>query len=70
MTNIMKLRYRHYRRHAGVFYLFDNLTGMQESLNTKDSREAARLLHAKNEALVNPQVNRQKTALVWPSAIR
>ncbi len=55
----MKQRYRLYRRHAGVFYLFDNLTGKRESLNTKDSREATRLLHAKNEALVNPQVNRQ-----------
>ncbi len=59
MTNIMKQRYRLYRRHAGVFYLFDNLTGKRESLNTKDCREAGRLLHAKNEAQVNPQINRQ-----------
>lgn len=59
MTNIMKQRFRLYRRQRGVFYLFDNLTGKRQSLNTKDNQEAIRLLHAKNEALVNPQVNRQ-----------
>ena len=58
MTNDMKQRYRLYRRQGGVFYLFDNLTGKRESL-TKDNQEATRLLHAKNEALVNPHVNRQ-----------
>ncbi len=59
MTQIMNQRYRIYRRQAGVFYLFDRVTGKRESLNTKDVREATRLLHAKNEATANPQINRQ-----------
>ena len=59
MTQIMKQRYRIYRRQAGVYYLLDSVTGKRESLNTKDSREATRLLHAKNEAQANPQINLQ-----------
>lgn len=59
MTKIMNQRYRLYRRHAGVYYLFDRVTGKRESLNTKERQEAARLLHAKNEALANPQINLQ-----------
>ncbi|HOX04554.1 MAG TPA: tyrosine-type recombinase/integrase [Candidatus Paceibacterota bacterium] len=55
----MNPRYRLYRRRRGVFYLFDRVTGKRESLDTRDAREAARLLHAKNEATANPQINRQ-----------
>jgi hypothetical protein len=59
MNEIMKPRYRIYRRQGGVFYLFDRHTGKRESLETADEAEARRLLHAKNEALQHPLINRQ-----------
>ena len=52
-------QYRIYRRKNRVFYLQNNRTGKQTSLNTKDKREAQRLLHAKNEAIVQPALNLQ-----------
>ena len=45
----MKLAFRLYRR-GGVYYCQHNETGRQESLRTSDAGEAARLLHARNEA--------------------
>ena len=45
----MKLAFRLYRR-GGVYYCQHNQTGRQESLRTSDAGEAARLLHARNEA--------------------
>jgi hypothetical protein len=47
-----------YRRGA-VFYAQNNETGEQESLGTKDRREAARILHAKNEPQRNAALNLQ-----------
>jgi integrase len=58
MHAIMKPRYRLYRRHQGVFYLFDRESGRRSSLGTSDPHVATRLLHAKNEAQQNPQINR------------
>src|ERR1035438_4699601 len=45
----MKLAFRLYRR-GGVYYCQHNQTGRQESLRTADAGQAARLLHARNEA--------------------
>ena len=59
MKEIMKPRYRIYRRQGGVFYLFDRHTGKRESLETADQAAAQRLLHAKNEAQQQPLINRQ-----------
>jgi integrase len=59
MNEIMKARFRIYRRERGAFYLFDRQTGKRESLETADAGEAARLLHARNEAQQQPLVNRQ-----------
>jgi hypothetical protein len=59
MNEIMKPRFRLYRRHAGVFYLFDRLTGKRESLETSDPAAAKRLLHSRNEAQQQPLINRQ-----------
>jgi integrase len=59
MTVLMKQRYRLYRRQRGVFYVFDNVTGKRESLETEDEATAKRLLHAKNEAQQQPFINRQ-----------
>lgn len=36
MTEIMKPRFRLYRRKRGMFYLFDRITGKRESLETAD----------------------------------
>src|SRR6185436_2578580 len=56
----MKNRYRLYRRRmGGVFYVHDSETGKQESLGTRDRREAATLLNARNEAVRQPQLNLQ-----------
>jgi integrase len=55
----MKQRYGILKRPWGVFYAKDKLTGKQESLGTRSKQEALRLLHAKNEALVQPMINRQ-----------
>ena len=59
MSEIMKPRYRIYRRQGGLFYLFDRHTGKRESLQTADEAAARRLLHAKNEAQQQPLINRQ-----------
>ena len=61
-------QYRIYRRKNRVFYLQDNRTGKQTSLNTKDKREAQRILHAKNEATAQPTLNLQ-IARVYLTAV-
>ena len=48
-----------FRRNGGVYYTFDNETKKQYSLDTKDKHEAIRLLHAKNESHIQPQINLQ-----------
>ena len=56
----MKPRFKLYRRKlGGRFYVQDNQTNKQESLNTKDRDEAVTLLHARNEAARQPQLNLQ-----------
>jgi integrase len=55
----MKQRYRLFQRGGGVFYSFDNHSGKQISLRTRDFAEAKRLLNAKNEAELQPAINRQ-----------
>src|SRR3954469_2730289 len=54
----MKKRYRLFRR-QGTFYLQDSTTGQQKSLRTKSREDAERLLHAQNEAHVQPAFNLQ-----------
>jgi hypothetical protein len=52
------MKQRHYLfKRAGTFYLLDGATGKQQSLKTRDKTEAERLLHARNEASVNPGMN-------------
>ena len=55
----MKLKYRLFRRHSGIYFCEDRETGKQESLRTKHKTEAIRLLNAKNEARENPLLKRQ-----------
>ena len=56
----MKTRFRLYRRHkGGRYYIHDETTGKQESLHTSDRPVALRLLHAKNEAVLQPAMNLQ-----------
>jgi|GEM_PF-1464073 len=56
----MKTRFRLYRRRrGGRYYIHDALTGKQESLQTSDRLAAIRLLHAKNEAVLQSAMNLQ-----------
>jgi hypothetical protein len=55
----MKNTYRLYKRKNGFFYLHDNDSGAQKSLDTKDSAEAKKLLNAENEARQNSTLNLQ-----------
>jgi integrase len=56
----MKTRFRLYRRNrTGRYYIHDETTGKQESLHTNSRPEAIRLLHAKNEAVLQPAMNLQ-----------
>lgn len=54
----MKRRYRLYRRND-IFYLWDNLTGKRESLETTDADEAEQVLSARNQAQRRPEVSFQ-----------
>jgi len=44
-------------RRGNVFWCQNNATGKQESLETRDRKVALRLLHAKNEAALQPFLN-------------
>jgi len=55
----MKSCYWLFRRRNGVFYYEDTLTGKQESLGTRDRKEAKRLIHAHTEAQQQPRLNLQ-----------
>jgi hypothetical protein len=56
----MKQKFRLYRRgNSGRYYIHDGATGKQESLHTNDRAAALRLLHAKNEAVLQPAMNLQ-----------
>ncbi len=52
----MKNSYRLYRR-KGIYYVHDAETGKQESLGTRDRKEAERIAMAKNEARDNKLLN-------------
>jgi integrase len=54
----MQQVFRLYRR-GKRFYCYDKRRGAGESLQTADAQEAARIVHAKNEALQLPQINLQ-----------
>src|ERR1035437_10086923 len=54
----MNQRFIMFRRGA-VFYCEDTETGQQLSLRTRDKAAAGTLLHAKNESLRQPVLNRQ-----------
>src|SRR5437762_12039758 len=56
----MKRRFTLYRRKlGGMFYIEDTQTRKQESLGTKDRREAESLLNTRNEAARQPHLNLQ-----------
>jgi hypothetical protein len=56
----MKQKFRLYRRgNSGRYYIHDDATGKQTSLHTSDRATALRLLHAKNEAVLQPAMNLQ-----------
>jgi integrase len=56
----MRQRFRLYRRgNNGRYYIHDDLTGKQESLQTSDRAAALRVFHAKNEATLQPSINLQ-----------
>jgi len=52
---------------GGMFYCKDSRTGSRTSLETKSRQEAVRLIQHKNEAEVNPTINR-KIGLSYLSA--
>lgn len=54
----MKRRFSLYLRN-GTYYCQDTLTGKQQSLRIKDRATAERLLHARNEAELQPAINLQ-----------
>lgn len=54
----MKNRFRLFKRN-NTYYCQDTDTGKQTSLRTKDRVAAGRLIHAKNEALLQPALNLQ-----------
>ena len=58
---VVKNRYRSVKvgSRGGTFYCEDTNTGKRKSLRTKDEAEAERLVHAKNEAVRQPQINRR-----------
>jgi hypothetical protein len=68
----MKPRFKLYRRKlGGTFYVQDNQTNKQESLNTRNRDEAVTLLHARNEAARQPQLNLQiAKAYSWTFRVR
>ena len=59
MRTDVKIRFRMFRRKNGSFYFEDTESGKQLSLGTKNRKQAERLIHAKNEAHVQPSLNLQ-----------
>lgn len=53
----MHNKYRLFRRNGGVYYWQEIATGIQGSLKTKNKKEAALLLTAKNESTRVPVIN-------------
>ena len=59
MDEVMKNRYRTFKRGNGLWYAHDNHTGKQESLRTRRETDADLIVQAKNESLRQPQINLQ-----------
>jgi integrase len=55
----MRNKFRLYPRGNGVYYIQNNETKAQESLWTRDRLTAERLFNARNEAHLQPQINRE-----------
>jgi len=55
----MNCQFRTFRRASGVWYIENTATRQQESLRTRDTDEAERLLMARNEAHRQPAINMQ-----------
>jgi hypothetical protein len=53
----MENRYRVYRRDNGIHYIEDVVTKQQESLRTRDKKQALVLLVARNQAAAQPALN-------------
>jgi hypothetical protein len=49
--------FRIFKKASGIFFIQDRATGRQESLRTRDKREAERLLNARNDAAAQPLLN-------------
>jgi hypothetical protein len=60
----MKNRYRMFQR-GSVFYAHDSVTAKQESLRTRDRKEAVRILQAKNETHRQPMLHMQLARAYW-----
>ena len=54
---MQRQRYRLFRRKNDIYYAFENGTGRQSSLFTKDRGEATGLFAAKNQATAQPILN-------------
>jgi integrase len=48
-----------FQRSSGIFFLENDVTRKQESLRTRDKATAKRILHARNEAHLQPAINLQ-----------
>lgn len=61
----MKQRYRVFRRGWGTYYVEDIQTKKQESLHTRDKKEAFRLVAARNETDTAPAFSLQLARVYW-----
>jgi len=61
----MNDRYRVFRRAWGLYYCEDLHTGKQQSLKTRDKREAFRLVAAKNETDAAPAFSHHLARVYW-----
>jgi hypothetical protein len=59
MSNIVKLRYRLFKRRNGIFFIEDRVNRKQVSLQTRDKAAAQRIFHARNESHQQPAINLQ-----------
>jgi integrase len=63
----MKQQFRLFQRN-GVYYAQNNSTSKQESLRTKDRKQAVRLIQAKNDAQQQPLLNLHLAKAYWLGA--
>src|SRR5512137_2231275 len=65
MNQLMKDRYRVFRRGWGTYYCEDLVTKKQESLHTRDRGEAHRLVAARNEHDKAPSFSLHLARVYW-----